>query len=155
MKKRIMTILAGFFALNAGFAYDITVAVENPALSGLLAQLQTSIKAKPELLDHYLNVMQGIATQQEQELHVALQAQDQQKITTLTQNREVMRQVNAALYDAKEQQNQKKAEFAGNLYTFKSQALMPRLSMSWGDKEYFAFPSNQTYVQLNWSQNIS
>ncbi len=33
--------------------------------------------------------------------------------------------------------------------------MMPRLSISRGDKDYFAFPSKDSYVQLNWSQNVS
>ena len=32
---------------------------------------------------------------------------------------------------------------------------MPWLSISRGDKDYFAFPSKDSYVQLNWSQNVS
>lgn len=32
---------------------------------------------------------------------------------------------------------------------------MPRLSMSWGETEYFTFPSKQAYVQLNWDHNTS
>ena len=33
--------------------------------------------------------------------------------------------------------------------------MMPWLSISRGDKDYFAFPSKDSYVQLNWSQNVS
>ena len=32
---------------------------------------------------------------------------------------------------------------------------MPWLSISRGENDYFTFPSKDSYVQLNWSQNVS
>lgn len=150
-----MMTLVGLFTLNVSLANEAAVPSENAVISGLILELESKIKAQPELLDQYLAVVEGMFQQHESDLKAAVQAQSEEQIRNITQNRELIRQMSNRLYQLKEQQQQKKAELGGRIYTFRSQLFMPRLSMSWGKDEYFTFPSRDAYVQLNWTHNIS
>ena len=155
MKKLLILALIGAFAWNLSFANESLTGKRQAIISGLITQLDTNIKWNPELVDHYLSTVQNIYGQQKSDLKKALEDNNTQEVKRITQDWELIRQVGNHLYKVKGEQNQKEIWFSGSMYRFKSQVMMPWLSISRGDKDYFAFPSKDSYVQLNWSQNVS
>lgn len=99
--------------------------------------------------------LQNLQNEKKAELQSAFQAGDKVLLKKLTQDAELFGAVSSYLNDTKQSKKERTLEYQGNKYQFKSQALMPWLSMTRGEDEYFAFPSNKSYLQLTWANTIS
>ncbi|MDR2415498.1 MAG: hypothetical protein LBD75_02565 [Candidatus Peribacteria bacterium] len=42
---------------------------------------------------------------------------------------------------------------SGIAYTIKTQALLPRLNLSWGEEDFYAFPTYDTFLEVQWNRN--
>lgn len=153
MKKTLF--LLACFSLAGGLTFAQDTAPRDEILPQLLSGLEHKIKAEPEFLDSALTILQKLQNEKKAELQSAFQAGDQELLKKLTQDAELFRTVSSYLNDKKQSKKERSLEYQGNKYQFKSQALMPWLSITRGEDEYFTFPSNKTYLQLTWGNNIS
>jgi hypothetical protein len=57
------------------------------------------------------------------------------------------------LYDLKAGSGKTITNASGVAYTFKEQALLPRLNLSRGNDDYYAFPTYDTFLEIQWNLN--
>lgn len=142
-------------ALIGGFSFAQSTAELSEPTAALLQTLETKIKADPKFLDTAIMTLQSLQDEKKADLESALQAKNTELISKFTQDAELFHTVSSFLNDKKQETMERKLDYQGNTYRFKSQSLMPWISMTWGEDEYFSFPSRAKYVQLTWSHSIS
>ena len=153
MKKTLL--LLGFLSLAGGLTFAQEVSSTDTTFIQLLSGIESKIQSEPWFLDSALISLQNLQNEKKAELQSAFQAGDKVLLKKLTQDAELFGAVSSYLNDTKQSKKERTLEYQGNKYQFKSQALMPWLSMTRGEDEYFAFPSNKSYLQLTWANTIS
>lgn len=145
----------GMLTLIGGVSFAQSTAELSEPTATLLQTLESKIKEDPKFLDTAIMTLQSLQNEKKAELQSALQANNTGLITKLTQDAEFFRTVSSFLNDKKQEKTEHKVDYQGKIYRFKSQSILPWISMSWGEDEYFTFPSRENYVQLTWSHSIS
>lgn len=123
---------------------------EETKVAEILALLETQQQQDPQTIDRYLEAVNTINKNYEEQLTVALTNNTHSGNTEkLLRDWETIRNFSHHLYTLKERSVQKEIPTSGGTYTFKSWVLMPWVNISRGNKNYFVFPAKKSFIQLN------
>jgi hypothetical protein len=126
-------------------AVEITV---TPVSESLIQYADQAIEKGTANVDKLLTVMQTIHENQKSEFTSALESGNLPTAQKTLDQRQQMYPLTTHLYTLKAGSGQQLTNASGVTYILKQQAPLPRLNLSRGEEDYYAFPKHDTFLEL-------
>jgi hypothetical protein len=145
MKKLLCLLSLPFLCGMSIFAAEVSI---NTVSDTLIHYADQAIATGAVSVDTLLTVMQTIHETQKADLKAALTAGDSTAAQSTLNQRSEMYPLTTHLYDLKASSGHTINNASGGSYILKKQAPLPWINISRGDEDYYAFPTYDTFLEL-------